>query len=68
MDSDTGQWSFTHSMKESEVVREGGQQMKEQVIPAEGPSASWVGAGLRAGPGKVVERGGLWDAPWSGVR
>lgn len=35
--------------------------MKEQVIPAEGPSASWVGAGLRkGGPGKVqVERGGL---------
>ena len=63
MDSDTGQWSFTHSMKESEVVREGGQQMKEQVVPAEGPSASWVGAGLRAGPGKVGWRGEVSGMP-----
>ena len=57
-------------MKESEGVGEGDQQMKEQVIPAEGPSASWVGAGLRGGPGKVGWRGVvcLRDAPRNGVR
>ena len=68
--SDTGQWSSAHSMKESEGVGEGDQQMTEQVIPAEGPSASWVGAGLRAGSGKVGWRGEvcLRGAPWSGVR
>ena len=70
VDSDTGQWSSAHSMKESEQVGEGDQQMKEQVIPAEGPSASWVGAKLRAGPRKVGCRGEvcLRDAPWSRVR
>lgn len=37
--------------------------MKEQVIPAEGASASWVGAELRAGPGKVGWRGEVSGTP-----